>query len=105
MAKKLITNDNRKDKVVDKKTVRDFVTDAEAIASKTSKLSGNKSDLFNRAEQCGINKTALKDIIKIHNMKDNARADYLAAFYLYREYMNLDIYDQEEMFKGKTKAA
>jgi len=103
MAKKLTTNDNIKEKVVDKKTVRNFVMDAEAIASKTSKLNGNKSDLFNRAEQCGVNKAALKDIIKINNMEDNMRAGYLAAFDLYREYMDLDKYDQSDMFKNDEK--
>lgn len=103
MVKKLTPKDNNVEKSVDEKTVKDFVLDAKSIASKTSKLNGDKSALFNLAEKCGINKAAIKDVMKIHSMEDGTRSDYLAAFDLYRKYMGLDTYDQEEMFKKTIK--
>lgn len=106
MAKKLTDSDNDVEKIVDKKTVKDIVFDVDNISAESSKLLGDKSAIFTRAEKAGVNKPALKDIIKINNMEDGARADYLAAFDLYREYLDLDTYDQGDMLNvSNDKAA
>ncbi len=103
MAKKLKSVNSDTTEMVTKKTIRDFVADADTIASKTTKLGGDKSALFTRAEKAGVNKQALKTIISINNMEDGTRGDFLAAFDLYRGYLGLDDYDQGNMFDASNE--
>lgn len=64
---------------VDAETIVGFVQELEENETSVSKLSGEKSAIYKRAESVGIHKAAFKDAIRAHKMDDGTKASYMNA--------------------------